>query len=113
MSKYDAFDPQGPLAIIAAATVAPTPVQVSATSFASLEIINAGAVDVFLCHAPTSAGAAAIAALGIPTVGSPKAGVVPIPVGSDKVYSLRSDEFYTAITASSTANVYLLAGRGV
>lgn len=123
MARYDAFNPQGALTLIAAAVAAPTAVQLitpptaaqqatGATATDDVEVINSGTLDAFLCHGTTAAAAAAIAALGIPVVGTPVNGMIHIPAGADKVYGLRSDEFYTAITASGTANLFLLPGRG-
>lgn len=125
MSKYDAFNPQGSLVSLVAAVAgsAPTPIQLYAPTAAQIasganaidcvEITNPGAADAFLVHASTSSAAATAAAAGIPTGTGTQAGMIHLPSGSDKVYSLRSDEYYTAICAASTVQLYLLPGRGI
>jgi hypothetical protein len=119
MAQRDAFNPQGPLVHIAAAIAAsaPTPVQLivqtnGAIPREAMEITNQSLTDAYLVHASTSAAAAIIAALGVPAAGAFQAGMLHIPAGADKCYSLRSDEFYTAITASGSADLFLLAGTG-
>jgi hypothetical protein len=121
--KYDAFNPKTALFNVAAATTAPTPVQLFApttaqiaagvTAHDSVEISNPGTVDAFLCYATTSAGATTIATAGIPAAAASQAGMLHIPAGSDKIYNLRSDLFFTALTASGTTTCWLVAGAGL
>lgn len=121
--NYDAFNPLGSLISLVAAVAAsaPTPVQLfaptaaqqiaGATAYDNIEITNGG-LDAFLVHAPTAAAAITIAAAGIPSGTGIAAGMVHILGGSDKVYSLRSDEYYTAICAAGIVQLFLVAGRG-
>ena len=110
------FLPEGPLVHIVAA-VAPGPTPVQLPTFTGLnpnnqEFGNDGAVTAFLVHASSLAACAALAALGIPAGGASQAGMLWLPSGADKIYSLPSQDFYTAITASGTTDIYAVAGDG-
>lgn len=126
MAESSAFNAQGNLTAILAAVAAnpPAPVQLFAPSssqmnagviaYEDIEVTNTiSGVDAFLVHASTSAGANTIAAAGIPIAPASQIGMIHIPAGTDKIYALRSDEWYTAITAAGTASLFLLPGRGV
>jgi hypothetical protein len=117
------FTPQGGLTAILAATSAPTAIQltdITGSNPCNIEVTNTtGGVDAFLVYADTAAHAATVAALGIPAAGSAQPStfdnrgfMIHIPAGSDKIYSLPPNAFYTAITATGTTTLYLLPGDG-
>lgn len=110
------FSPMGNLiTITAAAAPGPAPVQLVNTTLApnNIEIINPSTTDAFLVYAETAAEAVALATAGIPApVTRGSKGMIAIPAGSDKVYSLSPKAFYTAITATGSASLWLLAGDG-
>ena len=105
------FRPLGDTVKFTAATTAPTPVLaeiVGNNNKQSYRIINAGAVPVFLGVGQTSA--AATAAATVITTSGPAILLVP---GAVKILSFVGDDYFTGITVSGTADVYVTPGEGL
>jgi hypothetical protein len=102
----DAFQPLGPTVNFTGATSAPTAVQPNPSNVVNtnFRFVNTGAVTVFLGTGTTAAlaGTAASVTTGIPLV-----------AGSATVMSFPAGTFFTGITASSTAVVYVTQGQGL
>lgn len=115
-----AFNPTGNTVNVDAATVAPTgllvgtahnPTRVSGESNQYL-IHNAGSVTAFLAFGVDAATATAAAV--IPTGASSNAKAsYPAPPGSLFVLTAPPGSYWSAITASSTAEIYITPGKGV
>jgi hypothetical protein len=103
------FTPSGNTITFTAATSAPTPVQAVSTTLGGNQyrVLNAGSVTVFLGIGQTSAQASASA-----TVVTSTANSVPILAGTDEVLSFSPNAWFTGITGSSTAVVYITPGDG-
>lgn len=106
-----AFEPTGPTIVIAGATTAPDGVLLAKPGVTSkqIRIHNSGAVVAWLAHGENAAGAKAAAV--IPT--STPTNVTPLLPGSVLVMSAPIGKFWSVITASSTATVYIQPGRGL
>lgn len=110
--QLGAFIPQGNQAVLAA-TDTSTASPIALTPFQSLQpsqvlAYNAGANDVFLTWAPTTAGAVAV----MPTAGNPKLGIL-IPAGAVLTLTAAPAQYYAAICATGlTATLYLIPGEG-
>lgn len=99
-----------------AAASAPTPVQVGNDASVSPQnyvVYNSGAVDIALFFGVTAAAATANAT-GYPTVGGGSNGVLGIVIPSKAIYSISAppSAFFTGISASSTAVVWVAPGEG-
>ena len=103
------FTPTGNTVVFTAATTAPTPVQAISTTLGgnNYRIINAGLVTVFLGYATTSANATANAAV-ITTSGTS----LPLLPGTDEILSFVPNAYFTGVTSSSTATIYVTPGDG-
>jgi hypothetical protein len=103
------FTPSGNTVTFTAATSAPTPVQAVSTTLGGNQyrVLNAGSVTAFLGVGSTSAQAAASA-----TVVTTTANCIPILAGTDEILSFPPNAYFTAITGSSTAVVYITPGDG-
>jgi len=102
-----AFSPTGPTVTISASTTAPSGVQaleVGTNAGYQFRVHNGGTVMAFLGYG-TSAGAAQSAAL--------VASGIPLPAGVVEVLSFPVGSYFSAITASSTASVYVTPGKGL
>jgi hypothetical protein len=102
-----AFSPTGPTVTVTAATSAPSGVQVpevGTNAGYQFRIHNGGSVIAYLGVGST-AGAAQSAAL--------VASGIPIPAGVVEVLSFPVGSYFSAITGSSTAAVYLTPGKGL
>jgi hypothetical protein len=111
MSVSAPFAPMGSLTLITgSAAPGPTPIRLTEATPGpnNVEVINTAAVIAFLVWGSTAAEAAANAA-AVPTVGNPKVKMLLLPPGSDKIYSLDPNAFYTVV---GVADVYLVAGDG-
>lgn len=100
-----AFSPTGPTVTVTAATSAPVGVQVPESGTSSgfqFRVYNAGTVIAFLGVGSTS-GAAQSAATG----------GIPLPVGVVEVLSFPVGSYFSALTSSGTASVYLTPGKGL
>jgi hypothetical protein len=105
-----AFTKTGNTVKLIAATTAPTPVQAVSTTLGGNQyrIINAGSVTVFLGYGATSADATSNA-----TVVSTSGAAFPLLPGTDEVLTFTPNAYFTAITSSSTADIYVTPGDGL
>ena len=97
------FTPDGATTTITGAVSAPTGVQVNGNQNNSFLIQNAGAVTAFIGIGQSAAGAQAAAVV---------AGGLPILAGQSRVIGAPEGSFFSAITPSSTASVYVTPGLG-
>jgi hypothetical protein len=103
------FTATGNTVVFTAATTAPAPVQAVSTTLGgnNYRVINAGIVTVFLGYASTSANATTNAAV-ITSSGTS----LPLLPGTDEILSFVPNAYFTGVTSSSTATVYVTPGDG-
>lgn len=103
------FTPTGNTVAFTAANVAPTPVQCVSTTLGGNQyrILNAGSVTVFLGVGQTAAEANARA-----TIVTSSANCIPLLAGTDEIITFLPNAYFTGITSSSTAQVYITCGDG-
>lgn len=106
----NAFTKMGNTVVFTAATTAPTPVQAASTSLGGNQyrIINNGNVVVFLGYGSTSADAANNA-----LVVSSSQAAFPLLPGTDEILTFVPNAYFTGITSSGTATVYITPGDGL
>jgi hypothetical protein len=105
-----AFTKLGNTVAFVAATTAPTPVQAVSTTLGGNQyrIINAGLVTVFLGYGSDAATANNNAA--VVTASGPS---IPLLPGTDEILTFVPNAYFTGITATGSANVYVTAGDGL
>jgi hypothetical protein len=105
-----AFTKTGNTVVFTAATSAPTPVQCVSTTLGGNQyrIINAGSVTVFLGYGVASSDAANSAVI-VTSSGS----AFPLLAGTDEILTFAPNAYFTGITGSSTASVYITPGDGM
>ena len=106
----NAFTKMGNTVAFTAATTAPTPVQAASTSLGGNQyrIINNGNVVVFLGYGSTSSDAANNA-----LVVSSSQAAFPLLPGTDEILTFVPNAYFTGITSSGTATVYITPGDGL
>jgi hypothetical protein len=106
----NAFTKTGNTVVFTAATSAPTPVQCSSTTLGGNQyrIINAGSVTVFLGY-----GLAATDASNNAVVVTSTGNAFPLLAGTDEILTFIPNAYFTGITNSSTASVYITPGDGM
>ena len=106
----NAFTRTGNTITFTAATTAPTPVQCTSTTLGGNQyrIINSGTVVVFLGYGTTSSDASNNATV-ITTTGLS----LPLLPSTDEILSFVPNAYFTAITASGTASIYITPGDGL
>ena len=106
----NAFTRTGNTITFTAATTAPTPVQCPSTTLGGNQyrIINSGTVVVFLGYGTTSSDANNNATV-ITTTGLS----LPLLPSTDEILSFVPNAYFTAITASGTAQIYITCGDGL
>jgi hypothetical protein len=106
----NAFTAMGNTVTFTASTAAPTAVQAVSSSLGGNQyrIINAGLVTVFLGYGTTAALANTNATV-ITTTGAS----IPIISGTDEILTFAPNAYFTGITSSSTAVVYVTPGDGL
>jgi hypothetical protein len=106
----NAFTRTGNTVVFLAATSAPTPTQAVSTTLGGNQyrIINSGSVTVFLGYGTDGASANSNAAI-ITTTGTS----IPLLPGTDEVLSFVPNAYFTGITATSNATVYVTPGDGM
>ena len=106
----NAFTKTGNTVTFLAATSAPTPVQASSTTLGGNQyrVINAGSVTVFLGYGSTAADATANAA----NVTSSQAAFQLLP-STDEILTFTPNAYFTGVTSSGTAQVYITPGDGL
>ena len=105
-----AFTKLGNTVVFLADTTAPTPVQAVSTTLGGNQyrIINSGTVTVFMGYGANAAAASAAA-----TVVTTSGEAIPILPGTDEILTFVPNAYFTGITISGTANVYISPGDGV
>jgi hypothetical protein len=106
----NAFTKTGNTVTFLASTTAPTPVQAVSSTLGGNQyrIINAGSVTVFLGYGTDGASANGNAAI-ITTTGTS----IPLLPGTDEILSFVPSAYFTGITATSNATVYVTPGDGM
>jgi hypothetical protein len=108
--SIQAFTKTGNTVVFTAATSAPTPVECLSTTLGGNQyrIINAGSITVFLGYGSTSSDSANNAVI-VTSTGS----AFPLLAGTDEILTFVPNAYFTGITASSTASVYITPGDGM
>ena len=103
------FTPSGNTIAFLAANVAPTPVQAVSTTLGGNQyrVLNAGSVTVFLGVGQSSAEANAKA-----VVVSSSGNCIPLLAGTDEIITFSPNAYFTGVTSSSAAQVYITPGDG-
>jgi hypothetical protein len=106
----NAFTKTGNTVVFTAASTAPTAVQCSSSTLGGNQyrIINAGSVTVFLGYG-TSASDASNNAVVVSSSGSS----FPLLAGTDEILTFVPNAYFTGVTSSSTATVYITPGDGM
>lgn len=106
----NAFQKTGNTVAFTASTSAPTPVQCSSTTLGGNQyrIINAGIVTVFLGYGATSSEATNNAV----QVTSSQA-AFPLLPNTDEILTFVPNAYFTGVTASGTAVIYITPGDGL
>lgn len=106
----NAFQKTGNTVVFLAATTAPAPVQAVSTTLGGNQyrIINNGLVTVFMGYGTTSAEANNNCA--VVTTSGPSFPLLP---GTDEILTFVPNAYFTGITVSGTANVYVTCGDGL
>ena len=103
------FTPTGNTVVFTAAATAPTPVQAISTTLGGNQyrILNAGSVTVFM-GIGTTAATANSAAVAVTTT----AESIPLLAGTDEILTFTPNAYFTGVTSSSSAVVYITPGDG-
>lgn len=106
----NAFTKLGNTVVFTAASTAPTPVQAASTTLGGNQyrIINPGNVTVFLGYGTTSSEANNNA-----TVITSSGEALPLLPGTDEVLTFVPNAYFTGITVSGTATIYVTPGDGL
>ena len=106
----NAFQKTGNTVVFVADTTAPTPVQALSTTLGGNQyrVINSGTVTVFMGYGANAAAASAAA-----TVVTTSGEAIPILPGTDEILTFVPNAYFTGITISGTANVYVTCGDGM
>jgi len=109
MSVSAPFTPSGNTVVFTAATTAPAAVRAVSTTLGGNQyrILNAGSVTVFMGIGVTAALANSAAVV----VTSSNA-AVPLLAGTDEILTFTPNAYFTGVTGSSTAVVYITPGDG-
>lgn len=111
----NAFTPLGKTVKVTAASTPPTPVQVVSTSLGGNQyrVINLSSnTACFLAFAQTSADATSNCV--IPTgEGANSTAVLTLLPQTDEILSFTPNAYFTAITSSGTADLYICPGDGL
>ena len=105
-----AFTQMGNTVAFTAATSAPTAVQAVSTTLGGNQyrIINSGNVTVFLGYGTTASQASNNAAV-VSTTGLS----IPLLAGPDEILTFVPNAYFTGITSSGSASVYVTPGDGL
>jgi hypothetical protein len=105
-----AFTKLGNTVAFTANTAAPTPVQAVSTTLGGNQyrIINAGTVTVFLGYGSSASDASNNAAV-VTTTGPS----LPLLPGTDEILTFVPNAYFTGITSSGSAVVYISPGDGL
>jgi hypothetical protein len=105
-----AFTKLGNTVVFTATTAAPAAVQAVSTTLGGNQyrIVNPGSVTVFLGYGSTAAEANTNA-----TVVTSSGAALPLLPGTDEILSFVPNAYFTGITVSGSANVYVTPGDGL
>jgi len=105
-----AFTQLGNTVVFTASTSAPTPVQAVSKTLGGNQyrIINSGTITVFLGYGATASDASNNSAV-VSTTGAS----MPILAGTDEILSFVPNAYFTGITSSGTAAIYITPGDGM
>ena len=105
-----AFTKLGNTVVFTAATTAPSPVQALSTTIGGNQyrIVNPGSVTVFLGYGANAAAASAAA-----TVVTSSGEALPLLPGTDEILTFVPNAYFTGITVSGTASIYITPGDGL
>jgi hypothetical protein len=106
----NAFTPLGNTVTFTASTSAPTPVQALSNTLGGNQyrIINSGNVTVFLGLGTTAATATNNAVVVTSSQSS-----YPLLAGTDEILTFVPNAYFTGITSSGTATIYITPGDGL
>lgn len=106
----NAFTKLGNTVVFNASTSAPTAVQAVSTTLGGNQyrIINAGSVTVFLGYGTSASDAANNTAVVTSSGAS-----FPLLAGTDEILTFVPNAYFTGITSSGTAQVYITPGDGM
>lgn len=114
MAEFRCFNPTGKTIVVAGATTAPSGVQapsdVSTTT--QFRLHNAGTVTAFIAFGVDASTAQTNAVIPTGTGANSKYSF-PLPPGFAEVFSAPNATFWSAITASGTASIYITPGSGL
>ena len=110
MSVNAPFCPSGNTVAFTAATSVPTPVQAVSSTLGGNQyrILNSGSVTVFMGIGTTSAQAGNSAAAVTSTGNS-----IPLLAGTDEILTFVPNAYFTGVTASGNATIYITPGDGM
>ena len=110
MSVSAAFTKTGNTVAFIAATTAPAAVQCVSSTLGGNQyrVINSGSVTVFLGYGTTSSDAGNNAA-----VVSSSSAAFPLLPGTDEILTFVPNAYFTGITSTSNATVYVTPGDGM
>ena len=114
MSVSAAFTQLGNTVVFTAAATAPTPVQCVGKSLGPTQyrIINAGTNTVFLGYGSSAADATANSV--IPTGGGANSAfALPLLPGTDEILTFLPNAYFTGITSTGNAIIYICPGDGM
>ena len=105
----NAFTKTGNTITFTANVAAPTPVQCLSTTLGGNQyrILNAGAVTAFL-----GVGTTAVAANAAATVITSSGEAIPLLAGTDEIITFLPNAYFTAVTNTSNAVIYITPGDG-
>jgi hypothetical protein len=106
----NAFQKMGNTVVFTADTTAPTPVQATSSpnNGNQYRVINTGSVTVFLGYGNDAANASATAAI-VTTTGP----AFPILPNTDEILTFVPNAYFTGITSSGSATIYITPGDGL
>ena len=106
----NAFQKTGNTVTFTAATSAPTPVQCSSTTLGGNQyrVINTGTVTVFMGYGVTASDATNNT--GIITTTGPSFPILP---NTDEILTFVPNAYFTGITSSGIATIYITPGDGL
>lgn len=110
MSTNAPFTPTGNTVTFTAASSAPTPVQAISTTLGGNQyrVINSSTQVAFLGLGTTSAAATANA-----VVASSTQSCIPLLPNTDEILTFVPNAYFTGITSTSTATIYVTPGDGM
>lgn len=115
MNSQRAFNPSGKTVVLAGATTSPAGIQAPSSGTLStnqFRFYNAGAVLVHIAAGVDADTAQTNAAIPTGSGANSKLSF-PLHPGAEKVMTFPKDSYFSAITPSSTASVYVTPGEGL